>query len=139
MTAKELRDLRDDELVEQIKTARKDVFGLRFQLATGELERLAKRRTAIARPTSASTASTRSPTLPVSAVAACMTRARDSSSTGNFSTASKAAARRAPGAGLPLGSLPTAPGFALPLVWGLVVSIARNVLECLIGSEGRTV
>jgi len=41
MTAKELRDLRDDELVEQIKTARKDVFGLRFQLATGELENTA--------------------------------------------------------------------------------------------------
>ena len=41
MTAKELRDLRDDELEEQIKTARRDLFGLRFQLATGELENTA--------------------------------------------------------------------------------------------------
>ena len=41
MNAKELRDLRDDELEEQIKTARRDVFGLRFQLATGELENTA--------------------------------------------------------------------------------------------------
>ena len=41
MTAKELRDLQDDELLEQIKTARRDVFGLRFQLATGELENTA--------------------------------------------------------------------------------------------------
>lgn len=41
MTSKELRDLQDDELIEQIRTARKDVFGLRFQLATGELENTA--------------------------------------------------------------------------------------------------
>ncbi|HKH33402.1 MAG TPA: 50S ribosomal protein L29 [Beijerinckiaceae bacterium] len=41
MTAKEMRDLQDDELVEQIKTARREVFGLRFQLATGELENTA--------------------------------------------------------------------------------------------------
>jgi large subunit ribosomal protein L29 len=41
MKAKALRDLRDDELVEQIKTARREVFGLRFQLATGELENTA--------------------------------------------------------------------------------------------------
>ena len=40
-TAKELRDLHDDELAEQIKTARREVFGLRFQLATGELENTA--------------------------------------------------------------------------------------------------
>ena len=40
-TAKELRDLQDDELFEQIKTSRKEVFGLRFQLATGELENTA--------------------------------------------------------------------------------------------------
>ena len=37
MNAKELRDLKDDELVEHIKTSRRDAFGLRFQLATGEL------------------------------------------------------------------------------------------------------
>lgn len=41
MDAKELRDLTDDELVERIRTARKDVFGLRFQLATGALENTA--------------------------------------------------------------------------------------------------
>ena len=41
MTTKELRDLQDDELVEQVKTARREVFGLRFQLATGELENTA--------------------------------------------------------------------------------------------------
>jgi large subunit ribosomal protein L29 len=41
VNAKELRDLRDDELEEQIKTARRELFGLRFQLATGELENTA--------------------------------------------------------------------------------------------------
>jgi len=41
MTAKELRDMQDGELVEHIQTARKDLFGLRFQLATGELENTA--------------------------------------------------------------------------------------------------
>ena len=40
-TAKELRDLSSDEIEEQIKTARKDIFGLRFQHATGELENTA--------------------------------------------------------------------------------------------------
>jgi large subunit ribosomal protein L29 len=41
MTAKELRDLRDDELTEHILTQRRELFGLRFQLATGELENTA--------------------------------------------------------------------------------------------------
>ena len=43
MTArtKELRDLQDDELAQRIKTIRKDIFGLRFQHATGELENTA--------------------------------------------------------------------------------------------------
>jgi large subunit ribosomal protein L29 len=41
MTAKELRDFQDDELVEHIRTQRREVFGLRFQLATGELENTA--------------------------------------------------------------------------------------------------
>jgi large subunit ribosomal protein L29 len=41
MTSKELRDLQDDELVEHIRTQRREVFGLRFQLATGELENTA--------------------------------------------------------------------------------------------------
>jgi large subunit ribosomal protein L29 len=41
MTGKELRDLPEDELVKRIATARKDLFGLRFQHATGELENTA--------------------------------------------------------------------------------------------------
>jgi large subunit ribosomal protein L29 len=41
MDAKELRDLPDDELAEHIRTQRREVFGLRFQLATGELENTA--------------------------------------------------------------------------------------------------
>ena len=41
MNAKELRDLTDEEIVDQIKTARREVFGLRFQHATGELENTA--------------------------------------------------------------------------------------------------
>jgi large subunit ribosomal protein L29 len=45
MKAKEMRDLKDDELLEQIKTIRKDLFGLRFQHATGELENTAGLRT----------------------------------------------------------------------------------------------
>jgi large subunit ribosomal protein L29 len=46
VTARELRDLADDELVERIRTARREAFGLRFQLATGELENTAGVRTA---------------------------------------------------------------------------------------------
>ena len=49
-TAKELRDLHDDELVEQIKTARRELFGLRFQHATGELENTAGAARRQARP-----------------------------------------------------------------------------------------
>jgi large subunit ribosomal protein L29 len=41
MKTKELRDLSDDELVEHIRTQRRDAFGLRFQHATGELENTA--------------------------------------------------------------------------------------------------
>ena len=41
MKAADLRELDDAALVEQVKTARRDVFGLRFQLATGELENTA--------------------------------------------------------------------------------------------------
>ena len=37
-TAKDLRDMSDRELAEHIASARKDMFGLRFQHATGELE-----------------------------------------------------------------------------------------------------
>jgi large subunit ribosomal protein L29 len=38
MKARELRDLQDTELRERIATLRKDLFGLRFSNATGELE-----------------------------------------------------------------------------------------------------
>jgi large subunit ribosomal protein L29 len=38
MKAKEIRDMPDDELAEQIATLRKDLFGKRFANATGELE-----------------------------------------------------------------------------------------------------
>jgi large subunit ribosomal protein L29 len=46
MTAKDLRDLSEKELLEHVATARKDIFGLRFQHATGELENTAGMRTA---------------------------------------------------------------------------------------------
>jgi large subunit ribosomal protein L29 len=39
--AKALRDLQDDELVDHLKTRRRELFGLRFQHATGELENTA--------------------------------------------------------------------------------------------------
>lgn len=38
MTAKEIRDMEDSELAKQIATLRKEVFGLRFSNATGELD-----------------------------------------------------------------------------------------------------
>ncbi|HEY7830085.1 MAG TPA: 50S ribosomal protein L29 [Solirubrobacteraceae bacterium] len=38
MEAKEMRDMLGDELAEQIGTFRKELFGLRFANATGELE-----------------------------------------------------------------------------------------------------
>jgi large subunit ribosomal protein L29 len=37
----ELRDLTESELVEHIQTARRELFGLRFQHATGELDNTA--------------------------------------------------------------------------------------------------
>jgi large subunit ribosomal protein L29 len=36
--ARQIRDLEDGELVKQIATLRKDLFGLRFANATGELD-----------------------------------------------------------------------------------------------------
>jgi large subunit ribosomal protein L29 len=36
--ARELRDLEDGALLEHLHTARRELFGLRFQHATGELE-----------------------------------------------------------------------------------------------------
>ncbi len=38
MKAKEIKDMLDEELAEQISTFRKDLFGKRFANATGELE-----------------------------------------------------------------------------------------------------
>jgi large subunit ribosomal protein L29 len=46
MKAKELRDLTDDALFEHVATARRDLFGLRMQHATGELENTARLSTA---------------------------------------------------------------------------------------------
>ncbi len=41
MQSSELRDLTDGELGEQIRTTRRELFGLRFQHATGELDNTA--------------------------------------------------------------------------------------------------
>jgi large subunit ribosomal protein L29 len=41
MDAKELRDMSATELAEHLATARKDLFGLRFANAVGELENTA--------------------------------------------------------------------------------------------------
>jgi large subunit ribosomal protein L29 len=38
MTAKELRDMEDSDLAKQLARLRKEVFGLRFSNATGELD-----------------------------------------------------------------------------------------------------
>ncbi len=46
MDTKELRDLDDTEILKQVKTARREIFGLRFQHATGELENTAGLRNA---------------------------------------------------------------------------------------------
>ena len=46
MKTRELHDLTEDRLREQIATARRDVFGLRMQHATGELNNTAGLRTA---------------------------------------------------------------------------------------------
>jgi large subunit ribosomal protein L29 len=46
MKPTELRDLNERELAEHIKTARRDLLGLRFQHATGELENTARMRRA---------------------------------------------------------------------------------------------
>ena len=41
MTTNQLREISEKELVEHIRTARREIFGLRFQHATGELENTA--------------------------------------------------------------------------------------------------
>ncbi len=46
MQTVELRDLSDVELGEHIRTARRELFGLRFQHATGELDNTASLRRA---------------------------------------------------------------------------------------------
>ena len=46
MKAADLRDISDDKLREHIATSRRDVFGLRLQHATGELENTAGMRRA---------------------------------------------------------------------------------------------
>jgi large subunit ribosomal protein L29 len=44
--ASELRDMDDATLVDHLKSARRELFGLRFQHATGELENTARLRLA---------------------------------------------------------------------------------------------
>jgi len=44
--ASELRDMSDAELAEHLATARRELFGLRFQHATGELDNTASLRAA---------------------------------------------------------------------------------------------
>ena len=46
MKPSELRDMSDDELQEHLRTARRELFGLRFQHATGELDNTASLATA---------------------------------------------------------------------------------------------
>ena len=41
MNATELREISDEELIQHIRTQRREIFGLRFQHATGELENTA--------------------------------------------------------------------------------------------------
>jgi large subunit ribosomal protein L29 len=45
MTPAELRDLEDAGLLEHVATVRRDLFGLRMQHATGELDNTASLRT----------------------------------------------------------------------------------------------
>jgi large subunit ribosomal protein L29 len=45
-SATDLRALPDNELLERVDDARRELFGLRFRLATGELENTAALRTA---------------------------------------------------------------------------------------------
>jgi large subunit ribosomal protein L29 len=46
MKASDLRDMPDGALVDHIATARRDLFGLRMQAATGELDNTARLRIA---------------------------------------------------------------------------------------------
>ena len=42
MTAKELRDLKSEELIVKLNDFKSELFSLRFQLATGQLENTAR-------------------------------------------------------------------------------------------------
>ncbi len=44
MKPKEVHDMTNDVLVEHVRTTRQELFGLRFQHATGELENTARLR-----------------------------------------------------------------------------------------------
>ena len=46
MKASQVHDLADDQLLEHIANARKEIFNLRFQHATGQLENTARMKTA---------------------------------------------------------------------------------------------
>jgi len=46
VTARELQDIDENALVQHVRTQRRDLFGLRFQHATGELENTAGLRSA---------------------------------------------------------------------------------------------
>jgi large subunit ribosomal protein L29 len=46
MKVKEARNLNDDQLVDQLRELRQELFNLRFQNATGELENTARLREA---------------------------------------------------------------------------------------------
>jgi len=46
MKARELAEMADNDLLEHIRTQRREIFGLRFSHATGELENTAGMRTA---------------------------------------------------------------------------------------------
>ncbi|WP_428701029.1 50S ribosomal protein L29 [Staphylococcus coagulans] len=45
MKAKEIRNLTTSEIEEQIKSSKEELFNLRFQLATGQLEETARIKT----------------------------------------------------------------------------------------------
>jgi large subunit ribosomal protein L29 len=44
--AREVHEMSDDALIEHLRTSRQELFGLRFRLATGELENTAALRAA---------------------------------------------------------------------------------------------
>src|SRR3954453_7377084 len=114
--------------------------GFRTSTAAGTLAippadlplRFAKRRTVMVSEMSDSTALTISPTRAVSAVAARMTRSRDSKRTGNRSTVSNASARRLPGAGPRPREAPlrgTSWLLPRPFDWLLLVAMSSGLVD----------